>query len=145
MRYLSAGLIAIASLSLTSCSPGDIANPPVATGLLKLTLTPATITKCQSVGLSDPYVKNTALKGRSFVEVKEKGILEPVGRYPNATSATMVLDGAGDYFIIYSIQYPKYPEKLSLTFRCTKSGAESTQEFTITETSGEQTVNLSFS
>ncbi|OLV18071.1 hypothetical protein [Deinococcus marmoris] len=72
-------------------------------------------------------------------------MLEPVGRYPNAASTTVVFDRAGDYSVVYSIQYPKYPEKLSLTFRCVKSGAESSQDFTVTETSGEQTVNLSFS
>ena len=103
MRCLTTGLVIIASLSLVSCDRGEIANPPSTTGLLNLTLAPATITKCQSVVLDDPYVKNTTLKGRSSIEVRERGKVEPIGRYPNATSTAVVLDSAGDYVFTYII------------------------------------------
>lgn len=143
IRHLSVGLIAIASLSLASC--GQLGFP-VTTGGLKLTLAPATVTGCQSVVLEDPYLKNTSLKGRSSVEVRNEAVpgTGVVGRYPNPTDKKVVLDSAGEYTFFYVIQYPQYPEKLSLTFHCTKSGTASTQDFTITGTSGEQTVNLSF-
>lgn len=143
MRRLSVGLVTIASLSLASCGKLGF---PVTTGSLKLTLDPATVTGCQSVVLDDPYLKNTSLKGRSSVEVRNNAVSGTgvVGRYPNPTDKTVVLESAGEYTFFYVIQYPQYPEKLSLTFRCTKSGAASTQDFTITQASGEQTVNLSF-
>lgn len=141
MRSLTTGLIVIASLSLASCAKLGF---PVVTGGLKLTLDPATITRCQSVVLDDPYTKNTNLRGRSSIEVRNGAMSGAVGRYPNPAAETVVLKGAGDYRLSYVIQNPQFPEKLNLTFRCTTSGAESTQVFTITETSLEQPVNLSF-